>query len=134
MSAPLDCSCVDRGRNEYEADMPNPFCLKCDGSGVMPKTVEAPEPKRDYFRAVFQPWKTVVPTEQQLFEIGILTLCEELHMAARGSADPIPPPVQWVIVLYLNKRLAEWKDSADTYDAIVRTLIVETLRQVEANS
>jgi hypothetical protein len=31
----MTCSCVERGRNEYEIDMAKPNCDKCDGSGYL---------------------------------------------------------------------------------------------------
>lgn len=69
-------------------------------------------------------------TKHRLLELGLLKLCEILHMSFSGSSTPLNSNDEKIIREYLLQKLADWVDRNDKYsyyDRAVKQLIEITL-------
>lgn len=73
-------------------------------------------------------------TEDELFQMGLLKICQTMRMSSIGAANPLPDDEENAMRSYLYKRLGEWKPSTDRisapYDNTVKQLIEDTIREV----
>lgn len=72
-------------------------------------------------------------SEDALFRIGLVRICEALHMSRSGASDPLREKEEIAMVDYLRKRLDNWKTNVDSssfqYDEAVRNLVICTLKE-----
>jgi hypothetical protein len=64
-------------------------------------------------------------SDEDLHQLGLLAICQALHMSRYGTSDPLPDDVRERYELHLRRRVAKWKPSltkSDSYDAIVKAL------------
>ena len=69
-------------------------------------------------------------TDEDLHQLGLLAICQALHMSRYGTSDPLPDDVRERYELHLRRRVATWKPSptkSDVYDAVVRALCVQAI-------
>lgn len=72
-------------------------------------------------------------TDDVLFSIGLLRLCETLRMSCNGSGDRLDTGVEAKVFNYLRSRLTKWIPTGrrpSPYDEAVRTLVACTLDEV----
>lgn len=72
-------------------------------------------------------------SEDKLFRIGLIRICELLHMSATGSSDPLGEMVRKSMIAYLEKRLSSWKTCITSrffaYDESIRQLVITTIKE-----
>ncbi len=81
----------------------------------------------------------MIPTIPFFFErdakpsLGILEVCQELHMSRTGSADPLSDEMRVAMRTWLSSRLQLWRPSVGEqwrpYDEGIRSLIAATLAE-----
>jgi len=70
----------------------------------------------------------MIETDDQLFEMGLYTICQTLIMSNDGSADPLPLENKENYIRYLTKRLSEWeKHPEGPFSVAVKFLVRNTL-------
>ncbi len=64
---------------------------------------------------------------ESLHQLGILAICQALHMEKAGSSDPMADEERSAMVTWLQRRRDRWKWSECPYDAAVYSLMVIAL-------
>ncbi len=67
--------------------------------------------------------------EIQRYEFQILDCAQGLHEHNTGSADPMPPEDAIEMAIFLSARMNDWYPASNMYDAAVRGLCLEALRE-----